>query len=142
MMTELERAAKIAEIAYARRVDKAGYTLYAHALRVASDPLLTTDVERTVGILHDILEDTVVTAGQLRAWGFAEDVVAAVVALTRPTGIAYNDYVRALAGNPLARLVKIADLRDHLARKHLLPLTHRGLAKRYENALAILGVTP
>ena len=138
MTTLLEKALQVAAVSYSGAKDKAGDPLILHVLRVALDPALVTDAARTVGFLHDILEDTAVTPGRLAAWGFPPEVIDAVVALTRPAGTTYFAYIRALAGNPLARAVKIADLRDHLARKALLPPAALGLVTRYKKALALL----
>ena len=59
--------------------------------------------------LHDILEDTPATEDDLRAAGMPEDVIAAVVALTHRPEDSYEAYVEQLAGNALAREVKLAN---------------------------------
>ena len=70
---------------------------------------------KTVGILHDTLEDTSVTAASLRALGFPDRIVRAVEAMTKPDGANYLEYVRdQVKQNPLARLVKLADLAANL----------------------------
>ncbi|HUP50107.1 MAG TPA: GTP pyrophosphokinase, partial [Thermoanaerobaculia bacterium] len=55
-MSTLERAIMIAVQAHAGQVDKAGEPYILHPLRVMLK--LTSDEERIVGVLHDVVEDT------------------------------------------------------------------------------------
>ena len=66
-----------------------------------------------VAVLHDVIEDTPVTADDLRAAGFAAPVVAAVVRVTHRKEQSYADYVVGCRGDDLARRVKLADLADN-----------------------------
>ena len=65
--------------------------------------------------LHDVLEDTSETPITLTAYGVPKIVVDAVVALTKVEGEAYPNYLSRVAGNPIARRVKIADMLSNLA---------------------------
>jgi (p)ppGpp synthase/HD superfamily hydrolase len=96
---------------------------------------------RTAAVLHDVIEDTSVTATNLREEGIPERVVEAVVALTHCEEDTYESYVEALAPNPLARQVKLADLADNLATNLAMPPTPANEARiaRYEAAIATLG---
>jgi len=60
--------------------------------------------------LHDVVEDTPTTLEDLRSEGFSDEVIAVVDLLTHPEGMPYDDYIDRLAGNPVARQVKLADL--------------------------------
>ena len=51
----------------------------------------------------------------MRSEGFAPAVLAAVDALTRQGGESYEELVMRAGANPLAKAVKLADLRDNLA---------------------------
>jgi hypothetical protein len=64
-------------------------------------------------VLHDVVEEGGVTLEQLRAAGFADVVVEAVDALTKREGEDYEAFIRRAALNPIAREVKLADLRDN-----------------------------
>src|SRR5205823_808729 len=66
-----------------------------------------------VAVLHDLIEDTPVTADDLRQAGFSESVVAAVVCVTHRKGEPYADYVVRCKGDEVARRVKLADLGDN-----------------------------
>ncbi|MCU7728914.1 HD domain-containing protein [Actinoplanes sp. KI2] len=105
-----------------------------HPLRVmlAVRPLRT----RMVAVLHDVLEDTAVTAGDLREAGLPDRVVAAVVALTHRPEQTYEEYIEQVAADPLARQVKLADLADNLANNRRLAPTPDVVDRidRYERA--------
>jgi (p)ppGpp synthase/HD superfamily hydrolase len=92
---------------------------------------------RMAAVLHDVLEDTPTTEADLRAAGLPEDVIAAVVALTHRPEDTYEAYVEQLAGDALARQVKLADLADNLANNRALPATPDVMARidRYERAV-------
>lgn len=60
---------------------------------------------QTVAVPHDVLEDTSVTADELRATGVSAEVVDAVVALTHRPAQTYEDYIEQVAGSVLARRV-------------------------------------
>ena len=68
---------------------------------------------KIVAVLHDVIEDTPVTAEELRREGFDEAVLAAVECLTHRKGEPYADYVVRCKGNVIARQVKLADLEDN-----------------------------
>ena len=69
----------------------------------------------TVGLMHDMVEDSDVTEDELRAAGVTEEEMAAVRLLTRGPE-PYEAYVGLVAasGNRLAISVKLCDLLDHL----------------------------
>ena len=70
--------------------------------------------------LHDLLELTTVGRAELRSRGLTAVEASALGLLTRRRGQPYNSYVLRIADAPgrsgsIARLVKLADLDDHLA---------------------------
>jgi hypothetical protein len=69
----------------------------------------------TVGLMHDMFEDSSVTEEQLRGAGVSDEELTAVRLLTRGRE-SYEDYVAAIvgSGNRLAISVKVCDLLDHL----------------------------
>lgn len=134
----LSIAVRTAMIAHAGQKDKGGQPYILHVLRVGAAGK-TLD-EQVVGFLHDVLEDTTYPRTTLRCI-FSIKVMDAVDAITRAKDEMYRDYIIRLAKNPLAKAVKITDLRDNLRRLDSLPYSEaEGLLIRYRRALAQLGV--
>ncbi|MFT2211463.1 GTP pyrophosphokinase [Rhizobium giardinii] len=138
-MSDLDTAIKIATDAHAGQVDKGGQPYILHPLRVMLS--VETEDERIVAVLHDVVEDTNITANDLY-WihGFKPAIMIAVVALTRGKNEDYFDFIRRCVENPLARAVKIADIRDNLDPRRLLSDDPNGPTRRqkYRLALAML----
>jgi hypothetical protein len=60
-----------------------------------------------------VVEDTEYTFSDLEAMGFGDAVIGALKLLTHDDAVPYLDYVREIAKNPIARKVKLADLRHN-----------------------------
>ena len=112
-MATLERAIALAAQAHEGQVDKAGAPYILHPLRMMLS--VDTPEARVAAVLHDVVEDTPLSLEELRVEGFSEAVIGAVEALTkRPEEEDdYDAFIRRVAPNPLARQVKLADLRDN-----------------------------
>jgi (p)ppGpp synthase/HD superfamily hydrolase len=78
----LDQAVALATELHADTTDKAGRPYIEHPLRVMG--MMGTDVERMIAVLHDVLEDTPVTADELLGRGCPHEVVDAVEILTKP----------------------------------------------------------
>ncbi|MGH3343219.1 MAG: HD domain-containing protein [Carbonactinosporaceae bacterium] len=117
----LADAVALARRAHAGQVDKAGRPYIEHPLRVMAK--VREERVRQVAVLHDVLEDTTVTAPDLRAAGCRGDVVDAVLALTKRPGESLAQSMARARANPLARTVKAADVDDNMdpSRLALLP---------------------
>lgn len=139
----LDLAIKIATDAHAGQVDKGGQPYILHPLRVML--AMETEDERIVAVLHDVIEDTAITANDLY-WmhGFKPSIMIAVVALTRGKNEDYFDFIRRCMGNPLARAVKIADILDNLDPRRPLPSDPKAgeRRKKYWRALKMLEREP
>jgi (p)ppGpp synthase/HD superfamily hydrolase len=104
---------------------------------------LDSDDARIGAVLHDVLEDTACSVGELRRVGFSDRVIEAVDRLTCRSGEAYEPYIERIAEDILARQVKLADLADNLANNRRLAEgsarsdVHERIA-RYERAIARL----
>src|SRR5262245_53659472 len=139
-MGTLERAIAIAAAAHAGQRDKAGAPYILHPLRVMlaqKEP-----APRIAAVLHDVVEDTPWTLDQLRAEGFSEEVLRAVDALTKRDGEDYISFVERAGRDPVARPVKIADIRDNMDTSRIATITDRDRTRleRYRQALARLGI--
>jgi (p)ppGpp synthase/HD superfamily hydrolase len=120
-MASIEKALQIAARAHEGQKDKDGQPYILHPLRVMN--AVEGEAEKVVAILHDVIEDTSVTAEDLRREGFDETVLAALDCVTHREGECYADYVVRSNGDQIARRVKLADLEDNarLARALLRP---------------------
>lgn len=137
-MSTLEDAISLAVEAHRGQRDKAGRPYILHPLRVMMR--LETDEERTVAILHDVVEDTPWTLERLRERGYPAEVLAALDALTKREGETYEDFVERLRPNALARRVKLADLEDNMDVRRLAAVTPKDAERlaRYRAAWARL----
>jgi (p)ppGpp synthase/HD superfamily hydrolase len=133
-----ELAFEIAKAAHAGQTDKAGLDYILHPQQVAA--MVTTDEEKAVALLHDIIEDTEVTANDLLAKGLPDNIVEAVEALTKKSGQSYSDYLANVKKNGLATTVKLADLKHNsdLGRLEKVTKKDRDRAEKYRKAIAYL----
>ena len=141
-MSIVDRAAEFAGSAHAGQVDQQGRDYFTYHLSPIAESLRPHGVlVVAVGYLHDILEDTDVTAAELAA-EFGDDVASAVVAVTRVPGEIYSTLIARAAAHPVGRLVKLADNKYNLANNDLLaetdPTGAASLRKRYEKARVVL----
>ncbi|PTQ83834.1 HD domain-containing protein [Trichococcus patagoniensis] len=133
-----ELAFEIAKEAHAGQKDKAGLDYILHPLQVAA--MVATDEEKAVALLHDIIEDTDVTASVLLAKGLPVAVVEAVEALTKKHDQDYADYLAGVKMNGLATSVKLADLKHNSDLSRLVKITQkdRERAEKYRKAITYL----
>ena len=137
-MELIEKSLHIALRAYAGKTDKAGREYIHHPLRVMSK--MKTDVEMSVALLHDVIEDSDITAEQLLAEGIPAEVVEAVVCLSKTENEDYQDFVARAKKNELAARVKIADIEDNIDVLRLPTLDEYDLARvqKYHSAWQFL----
>ena len=134
----IDIALAIAKKAHAGQVDKAGVDYIQHPLYVASQ--VKTEQEKTVALLHDVIEDSDVTVDDLLASGLSNEVVTAVQILTKKKGQSYQEYLGKVKSNNLARVVKLADLKHNsdLSRLKSVTNTDYERVKKYKNAIRYL----
>jgi len=137
-MSTLERAIEIAAGAHAGQKDKVGQPYILHCMRVMMKLAKAND--RIVAALHDVVEDTLWTLPKLRQEGFPASVVNAVDAITHREGENYDDYIKRLGANAIARRVKLADLSDNMAHTRQMQHSDRTAEelKRYDKAVKYL----
>lgn len=136
-------ADSIAERAHAGQFDKAGQPYVGHVRRVAGYVDAAAGPQAVAAaLLHDVIEDTAVTADDLLVAGAPAEVVAAVQLLTRTDGQDPADYCAQVRSNSLAREVKLADLADNTdpVRLAQLGVEHQArLRRKYDSAYRALG---
>ncbi|WP_174545631.1 HD domain-containing protein [Nocardiopsis dassonvillei] len=141
---DLEAATKLAARAHAGQADKAGHPYTEHVFAVRDLLAPHGEHAQMAGVLHDTLEDTDLTADDLRAYGCPEEVVRAVEAVTKQPGESYEDAVRRAAADPLGRLVKLADNAHNSDERRLALLPEEKavrLRAKYAKARALLNET-
>jgi len=104
-----ELAEQIARKAHAGQVRKDGSPYIGHVERVVA-ALQGDELAQTVAWLHDVIEDTAVTASDLLNSGVSTEVVEVVVLLTQKREQPFKAYIQAIKEHPLARKVKVADI--------------------------------
>ena len=121
----LELALFIATEAHKGQFDKAGVDYIEHPIFVASQ--VDSEEEKAVALLHDVIEDSSVTAEELLNAGLPETVVTAVQILSKKKGQDYQTYLKTVKSNPLARAVKLADLKHNSDLSRLETITDKDL---------------
>lgn len=135
-MTKL--ALKICFEAHRDQLDKSGLPYVFHPFHLAEQ---MTDEETTVvALLHDVVEDTHITLGDLEKLGFGEKILEAISLMTHSEGVDYMDYVAKIKTNPIARAVKLADLRHNSDMTRLDTVTDWDIkrAEKYKRAILLL----
>ncbi|TQM80527.1 metal dependent phosphohydrolase [Saccharothrix saharensis] len=140
MTFTVDDAIRIARAAHDGQVDKSGQPYIGHPLRVMGR--VSGEHARMAAVLHDVVEDTSVTADDLLAAGCPPEVVATVLVLTHRDGEAQEDYLARVLADPVAVAVKRADIADNTSPPRLALLdtaTQDRLRAKYSRALDVLG---
>ena len=134
----ITRAYKFAKEAHKGVRRQSGEPYILHPIEVALS--LYKESDKIVALLHDVLEDTDATVEDLIAIGLYDCEIDAVKLLTKPHKEDYIHYVRRIAESPIARRVKMADLRHNMDISRLDVVTERDLARveQYKKAYQIL----
>ena len=133
-----EKAELIARTCHLNQLDKGGEPYINHPMFVASQ--FADESSYIVGMLHDVLEDSNYTTEQLKSDGFSQEIISAIMLLTKKPGISYTEYIINIASNPIARSVKIADLKHNMDLERIKNIKVSDLKRveKYKIALQIL----
>lgn len=133
-----EKAMQIAEKVHSSRVDKGGKPYINHPVRV--ERMCSRQEDRLVALLHDTVEDGDIASEYLLMVGFPQEVVDAVLSVSRKRGEDYFDFILRCKENPIGRRVKIADLKDNMDITRLNELTEKDIErlKKYHKAYKML----
>ena len=123
---------------HASQTDKSDLPYVFHPFHLAEQ--MTDEVSTTVALLHDVVEDSDCALDDLRKMGFCEEVIDAVALMTHDPEVPYMEYVAGIKKNPIARAVKLADLRHNSDLSRLDEVTPYDLerAEKYKKAIALL----
>lgn len=131
---QFQIALELAVEKHKNQTDKAGNPYILHPLHVMEN--VNSKEGKIVAILHDIIEDTDVTEDYLLKIRLSKRIVDAVVALTRSKDMDYQEYIKKLGSNPLAKEVKLADLEHNMDLKRLPTLEEKDLERNRKYQIA------
>ena len=133
-----KKAMRLCFQAHKNQLDKSGIPYVFHPIHLAEQ---MQDEETTlVALLHDVVEDSDYSLEDLRAMGFGETVLEAIALMTHDEKVPYMDYVAKIKPNPIARAVKIADLKHNSDLSRLDAVDDKAMARveKYARALRLL----
>lgn len=130
-----KRALKLCFEAHKDQVDKSGAPYVFHPFHLAEQ--MSDECTTIVALLHDLVEDTNHTFDDLRSLGFSEEVITALKLLTHADGVPYMEYVTQIKSNPVAKAVKIADLKHNSDLSRLDVVDEKALKRREKYMTAI-----
>jgi (p)ppGpp synthase/HD superfamily hydrolase len=138
MQQLFEKAMSIATKAHEGQKDKAGAPYLLHVLRVMMQ--VEKMDAKIVALLHDVVEDSETSIENLAKEGFPNKILKAVELLTKTEHKLYEDYIQEIKKNDLARVVKLADLKDNMNISRLKALTENDKLriKKYRAAYKLL----
>ena len=114
----LQDAIVIATGAHRGQVDKQGQQYILHPMVVMD--MVDGYEEKIVAVLHDVVEDTVLTVEDIRLM-FGDTIGDAIEAITHLPNESNDTYHQRCKANALARVVKLADMEHNLSRLEGLP---------------------
>ena len=120
-------ALKLCFEAHKEQVDKSGMPYVFHPFHLAEQ--MNTEETTIVALLHDLVEDTDYTIEALVDMGFDKSITDAIALMTHADNVAYMDYVRAIKDNPIAKAVKLADLKHNSDLTRLDTIDEKALQK-------------
>ena len=92
--------------------DSFGKPYIAHLVRVAKDDFNADN--RIVALLQDVFKQGYATPGSLLGMGFQQNMIDAIVSLTRKEGESFNDFIMRVNGNKIGQRVMMSNLEDEL----------------------------
>ena len=141
MSDRIQQAKELAFKIHANQTDKAGAPYVRHLEAVASKLAEQGENEDViiVGWLHDSVEDTNIKLDEIQHL-FGDVISTAVDAITKRKNEHYDDYLARVKSNPIARLVKLADLSHNMDLSRLNKITEKDLMRleKYKQAKAFL----
>ena len=130
-----KKALQLCYKAHKNQVDKSGMPYVFHPFHLAEQ--MEDEESIIAALLHDVVEDTAWSLADLRAMGFPEKALEAVALLTHDPAEPYLSYVARVKENPIARRVKLADLRHNSDLSRIKKVTERDLKRVEQYAAAI-----
>ena len=125
-------ALKLCFEAHKDQTDKSGLPYVFHPFHLAEQ--MPDEKTTVVALLHDVIEDTDYTLDDMKNMGFSDDILSAIALMTHDDGVPYMEYVALIKKNPIAKMVKLADLRHNSDMSRLDKVTahDRERAEKYK----------
>ena len=104
---------------FADKTDKEGIPYIVHLMKVYSG--VSSENEKVVALLHDVVEDTKVTFDDLRKLGYSDDIIIPLTYLTKKKGEYYPDYIERIISSKDIHVynVKLSDLKHNIDSKRI-----------------------
>ena len=137
--TELtKKALKLCFEAHKNQVDKTGLPYVFHPFHLAEQ--MTDEISTVCALLHDVIEDTEYTFENLREMGFPQEVIDVLTLLTHEESVPYMEYVKKIKTNPIAKQVKLCDLKHNSDLTRLDVIDEYALKRneKYKEAINLL----
>ena len=133
-----KKAIRLCFEAHRDQLDRGGLPYVFHPFHVAEQ--MPDELTTCAALLHDVVEDTPYSIEDLRRMGFDERVLHALELLTHDERVPYIEYVKRAATDPIARQVKLADLRHNRDLSRLETVDEKALrrAEKYDEAIRLL----
>ena len=131
-------ALKLCFEAHKNQKDKSGLPYVFHPFHLAEQ--MEDENTTIVALLHDVVEDTPYTIEGLRSIGFDNQIIEAIGVMTHDENVPYMEYIRQIKTNPIAKAVKLADLKHNSDLTRLDMITEKDLKRveKYQTAIALL----
>lgn len=133
-----KKALKLMFEAHKDQPDKSGIPYVFHPYHLAEQ--METEETTIAALLHDVVEDTEYSFEDIEKLGFSKEVMEALKLLTHNKEVDYFDYVLKIKENPIAKAVKMADLKHNSDITRLDSVDEKALMRRekYLKAINIL----
>ena len=130
-----KKALKLCFEAHKDQTDKSGMPYVFHPFHLAEQ--MKDEATTIVALLHDVVEDTDITINDLQKMGFGPEVLEAIALMTHAPDTPYMEYVAQIKTNPIARAVKLADLKHNSDMTRLESITpyDKERAQKYKKAI-------
>lgn len=116
----------IAANKHKNQFDKGGKPYILHCMAVMEMLAYTEDYEiMSIGIGHDLFEDTDTTTEELRAAGITERVIKGILNVTKMPGETFEEYKTKVKSSKDSILVKMKDLRHNSDLRRLKGVTEK-----------------
>lgn len=129
------KALFVAIQAHKGQKDKGGKAYMFHPIRVALN--CTNKDAKVVALLHDVVEDTDYDIEKLK---LSKAQMKALNLLTHNPQTPYMEYIEKIKDDPIAKEVKLSDLRDNMNLSRLKTITQKDLDRvdKYKKAYKML----